>query len=252
MTAGPGYEPAFPELATPWTSALIVSSSLDLRSDAARPEHACVIERVTGAQGLDGIAWARQVHGGAVLRVGAPGYAGEADALWTTEPGLGVMGRSADCPIVLLAGHRTDGSHVWGMAHASWRSTVAGITARLLAEMVAAGADPARLSAVIAPSAGPCCYEVGEEVRVAALSGIGPHASDFFIEREGALVFDLWNANRDALTRGGVTARTDGRCTLCGEGFPSHRREGAAAGRFGVLVGYRSRSSAEPGGKPVG
>jgi polyphenol oxidase len=241
MAADRAFEPAFPGLASPWTSALVVDSGLDLRVDAAAPEHACTVARVADTQGLDGIAWARQVHGDTVLRVEEPGCAGEADALWTTVPGVGVMGRSADCPIVLLAGHRGDGSPIWGMAHASWRSTVTGITTRLLADMVAAGADPDRLSAVVAPSAGPCCYEVGVEVRTAALAGIGPHASDFFIERDGAFVFDLWAANSDALSRGGVVARIDGRCTICGDGFPSYRRDGAAAERFGVVVGFGLR-----------
>ncbi|MBC8423642.1 polyphenol oxidase family protein, partial [bacterium] len=157
------------------------------------------------------------------------------------RPGLGVLGRSADCPILLVAGSRTDGSPLWGMAHASWRSTVAGITARLLADMTAGGLDPARARAGIAPSAGPCCYEVGEEVRRAALAGLGGGAAAFFAPRGDRLHFDLWAANRDALIRAGVSVdavRVDGRCTICGEGFPSYRRQGARAGRFGAALGY--------------
>ena len=38
-------------------------------------------------------AWARQVHGPGVLEVAGPGLAGDADALWTATPGLGVVGR---------------------------------------------------------------------------------------------------------------------------------------------------------------
>ncbi|MBU1675445.1 polyphenol oxidase family protein, partial [bacterium] len=166
--------------------------------------------------------------------------AGEADALWTDRPGLGVMGRSADCPILLVAGRREDGSAVWGMAHASWRSTVAGIAPRLLAAMAADGLEGASLRAAIAPSAGPCCYGVGEEVRRAALEDLGAHAAAFFAARGGVLYFDLWAANRSALERAGAAAgavRVDGRCTICGRGFPSYRREGERAGRFGVVVG---------------
>ncbi len=240
MVADRIFEPAFPGLASPWTSALVVYSELDLRVDAAASEHARTVESVVDAQGLDGIAWARQVHGDTVLRVEDPGFAGEADALWTTVSGLGIMGRSADCPIVLIAGYRGDGLPIWGMAHASWRSTVAGITSRLLVDMVAADADPDRLWAMIAPSAGPCCYEVGEEVREEALTKIGPHATGFFDRHDDRLFFDLWAANSDALSRGGLTARIDGRCTICGDGFPSYRRDGEVAARFGVVVGFAS------------
>ena len=225
-----------------WTSALAVSSELDLRVDAASPDHTLAVDRIVDVQGLDGIAWARQVHGDKVLRVDGPGFAGEADALWTCVPGLGVMGRSADCPLVLLAGSRVDGSPIWGLAHASWRSTVQGITTRLLKDMTAAGALSDDLSALIAPSAGPCCYEVGRDVYAAALEGIGPHAADFFIEKDSGLFFDLWTANRDALLRGGLppsSIRLDGRCTICDADFPSYRREGAEAARFGVVLGRR-------------
>ncbi len=235
-------EPAFTDLPDIWVSGLAVTPAYDLSTDPASSAHAGTVAGLAVALGLDGIAWARQVHGGEVRQVTAPGCAGEADALWTDRAGLGVMGRSADCPILLLTGHRADGSALWGMAHASWRSTVTGITSSLLAAMAGAGLDAATLRAAIAPSAGPCCYEVGEDVRCAALDGLGDHAAAFFEIRGDRLYFDLWAANHDALARAQVAAGTvcvDGRCTICGEGFPSYRREGERAGRFGVVLGCR-------------
>jgi YfiH family protein len=220
-----------------------ITTSRDPDFGAAPPEtpaHAALTADLAGRLGLAGIAWARQVHGGAVLRVETPGFAGEADALWTDRPGLGVMGRSADCPLVLLAGRRADGTALWGMAHASWRSTVAGITGRLLAAMVAAGLAPSGARAAVSPSAGPCCYEVGEEVRAAALAGLGPGADAFFTARDGRIHLDLWAANVDVLVRGGVAPaaiEVSGHCTICGEGFPSYRRDGERAGRFGAALG---------------
>jgi copper oxidase (laccase) domain-containing protein len=108
--------------------------------------------------------------------------------------------------------------------------------------MVDLGCSPAELVACICPSAGPECYEVGEEVREAALRGIGPHAAAFFHPGpRGRDHFDLWAANVDALTRSGL-ARADvhvaGVCTLCRDDlFPSHRREGEPAGRFAAVIG---------------
>jgi len=234
-------EPALVHLPPGWKSALAMPPAWDLGTDPASPIHAAEVARLAAALTLDGLAWACQVHGGTVLRVDAPGCAGEADALWTDRPGLGVLGRSADCPILLVAGSRRDGSPLWGMAHASWRSTVAGITTRLLADMTDAGLDPTRARAGIAPSAGPCCYEVGEEVRRAALDGLGEGVAAFFAPRGDRLIFDLWAANRDALIRAGVPAdavHVDSRCTICDEGFPSYRRQGKRAGRFGAALGH--------------
>lgn len=219
---------------------LSTAAGPDLRGDSRTAAHAESVAAVAEAAGLPQLAWAYQVHGGTVLRVDAPGCAGEADALWTDVPGLGVAGRSADCPIVLVAGAGRDGRPVWGMAHASWRSTVAGITTRLLEAMVAGGLDPASAVAGIAPSAGPCCYEVGDEVREAALGALGADAVAFFAPHRDRWILDLWRANVHALTAAGLPADSiavDGRCTICGTGFPSHRREGEGAGRFAAVVG---------------
>ncbi len=245
MTTGRVCSPAFPGLSLPWVAGLALEPGLDLKTDPRAPVHAAAVARVAADLGLDGIAWARQVHGGRVLHVDTPGCAGEADALWTDVPGLGVMGRSADCPLVLIAARRSDGTSLWGMAHASWRATVAGIVPMLMDALVGAGADPAATSAWIAPSAGPCCYEVGPEVRAAALAGKGSRADGWFPPRGDRYVFDLWAAACDALSRAGVplsAVEVDGRCTICGEGFPSYRRDGAAAGRFSVALGRHAAS----------
>ena len=209
---------------------------------AESPTTAAACAALATTVGLRDAAWCRQVHGATVLVAARGGLAGEADALVTHTDGLGVIGRSADCPIVLAA---DSVSRVAGMAHASWRSTVQGITGRMIGTMVARGADPARLVCAIAPSAGPCCYEVGAEVRAAALAGIGPHAAEFFAARaDSRFVFDLWAANVDQLRRAGVLPAhitVAGVCTLCrNDLFPSWRREGERAGRFASIVGWRA------------
>src|SRR6056297_3288562 len=62
-----------------------------------------VASDVCDALGASGLAWLEQVHGGEVLAVESPGCAGRADALMTDVPGLAVAGKSADCPLILLA-----------------------------------------------------------------------------------------------------------------------------------------------------
>jgi len=191
--------------------------------------------------GLADAAWLRQVHGGEVLRAEISGCRGEADVLVCSRPGLGILVRGADCPLILAAAEGPRGRAV-GAAHASWRGTVAGAARNMAAALLdLSGAEPAALRAAIAPSAGPCCYEVGEEVRGAALGALGPKAATWFPTVSGRLHFDLWAANRAQLEAMGVpTERVEssGECTICGNrSWPSWRAEGAAAGRIAAIIG---------------
>ncbi len=233
-----------------------------------RHDPATAGRRIAAVLALKDAAFLEQVHGGDVLLCQQGGRAGHADGLVTDTMGLALMGKSGDCPIVLLADKR---SRAVGFAHASWRATVAGIAPAVVRRMTDLGCEPGDLVACICPSAGPCCYEVGDEVRTAAMHGIGPHATAFFRSPEtgrqrqpqvtdglydahGAVVgrprnvarpakghFDLWHANADALTRVGLEPQSihiGGVCTICrSDLFPSHRREGEAAGRFAAVIG---------------
>jgi YfiH family protein len=185
-----------------------------------------------------GAAYLDQVHAGDVLICEAPGRAGSADGLVTNSPGIALVGKSADCPIVLIADKQ--GSAV-GFAHGSWRATVAGIVANVVARMIELGCDPPDLLGCIGPSAGPECYEVGAEVRSAAISGLGEYAEGFFRPGpHGRDHFDLWAANAGALLRAGLPAESihvAGVCTMCrNDLFPSYRCEGDAAGRFAAAI----------------
>ncbi len=190
------------------------------------------------------VAWCHQVHGGRVLAVDDGGCAGEADGLATDCPDLLLLARSADCPLVLLAAG--DGSAV-GLAHASWRSTVAGVS-RTLVETLAErfGCDRREMVACIAPSAGPERYVVGSEVRAAAIEALGAEAGYHFSHADrqpGRYLFDLWSANASQLMAAGVdfmNVYVSQVCTITHpERYPSYRVEGQAAGRFVAAIARR-------------
>ena len=61
-------------------------------------------------------------------------------------------------------------------AHAGWRGTAAGVAARRGRGALARGSRPADLLAALGPGIGPCCYEVGDELREA----FGPEGAAFF------------------------------------------------------------------------
>ena len=206
----------------------------------ACPDDAAVDEIARGLE-LDGMAYCEQVHGNAVLPVCEAGLAGQGDAMVTNEVSLGLLGRSADCPLILLA---DPVSGAVGMAHASWRGTVSRIATKLVVAMVAHyRMDPCRTLACICPSAGPCCYEVGSDVRQAAQSGMESDADRFFPQRDGKTFFDMWSANAHQLVGMGLSAgnvHVAGVCTICGTDLlPSYRAEGAAAGRFAAVIAQR-------------
>jgi YfiH family protein len=175
-----------------------------------------------------------QVHGTTVQRALDPppdsaAQPNEADGQATDLHGLGALVLTADCLPVALG---TDG--VVAMVHAGWRGLAAGVLeegVRAIRELGGEG----EIVAIVGPGAGPCCYEVGEEVH-AAFGGadrIESSPSGTPLRRN----IDLKAIARDRLLAAGVSEVQDvGACTICDERFFSYRREGARAGRQGGVA----------------
>ncbi len=177
-------------------------------------------------------AYIRQVHGTAVRRVveqpvdptdavELPEFDGQATAM----PGVAPMVMTADCLPVAVAG-----AGAVAMLHAGWRGLAGGILAEGVAAVRELGAEGS-LAAAIGPGAGPCCYEVGEEVHAAFTD------QDLDIRRGRNL--DLKAIAREQLRRAGVEVVHDvGLCTICGDPtlLFSHRRDGGITGRQAGLA----------------
>ena len=172
----------------------------------------------------DDLALNFQVHSAIVNRAEA-GVRGESqgDALWTDVPGLPIAALAADCVPVVLA-RRGDEPAV-AVAHAGWIGILAGV---LEAATETLGGD---LDAAIGPSAGPCCYEVGEDVAQ-------PYRERFGEDIVAGGKLALWRAAELALNGAGVESvhRVD-ICTICNpDRFFSHRRNGKPRGVQGVVA----------------
>jgi YfiH family protein len=183
-------------------------------------------ERLREQLGLRLLARGYQMHGTTVLRIRTDADIAvldsavarppiQADGHATSVAGVGVVALAADCLPIALG---SDGAVA--MVHAGWRGLAAGV----LEEGVRALRELDRGSeivAVIGPGAGPCCYEVGEEV----------HTAFGEAHRNGRRI-DLAAIARDRLRAAGVTdVRDVAACTICDTRFFSHRRERALAGR---------------------
>ncbi len=166
--------------------------------------------------------YGRQVHGTAVASAGTATVRPEdADGQLTSTRGLAPMVLTADCLPIAIAG---DGAVA--MLHAGWRGLAGGIVERgvdRLRRLVGAGTP---VAAAIGPGAGPCCYEVSEDVH----ARFAQHRADL---RRGANL-NLKAIARLELERAGIETVHDVElCTICsGPGlFFSHRREAGMTGR---------------------
>jgi len=195
------------------------------------------------------LAWMRQVHGVAVRYANAgsaghdaAGTAGhdagstagetlpEADASFTDVPRLGLGVLVADCAPVLVADPR---ARIVGVAHAGREGMASGVVTELLSAMSAAGADPARMHAMIGPRICGGCYEVPAEMRD-RVEGKVPESG--CVTRKGTPGVDVGAGVAAQLARAGVAAvASDPRCTAETPSLYSYRRDGRT-GRLAGLI----------------
>ena len=170
------------------------------------------------------VAMNRQVHAATVHKAAAGARGRPGDGLWSDEPRVPMLKFTADCLPVALA--RTNGTRALGLLHVGRLGLLDGI----VQAGVAAVGGP--LAAVIGPGIGPCCYEVGDDIRATYSERFGDH-----VTRGRNL--DLWTAAAETLNAAGVESveRFD-ICTSCNpDRFFSHRRDRGVTGRQGV-IGY--------------
>jgi YfiH family protein len=202
---------------------------------AAVAENRRLAARACGL-GAGRLTWMHQVHGVAVryadarMLPAAELPAPEADAQFTDVPGLGLGVLVADCAPVLLA---DPDARIVGAAHAGREGMAAGVVTELLSAMSAAGADPARVHAVIGPHICGGCYEVPEQLRARVAAHVPESGC---VTRKGTPGIDVAAGVEAQLARAGVKAvNRDPRCTAETASLYSYRRDGRT-GRLAGLV----------------
>ena len=170
------------------------------------------------------LAMNRQVHAATVNQAESGQRGKDGDGLWTDEPALPMLKVTADCLPIALA--RSNGKPGLALLHAGRLGLLEGIVEAGVATL------GGRVTAIIGPGIGPCCYEVGDDIAAAYRARFGA----------GALRgrnLDLWAVSERLLRAAGVESveRLD-ICTACDPArFFSHRRDGGVTGRQGV-IGY--------------
>lgn len=168
-----------------------------------------------------------QVHGPEVKVVHSGGMYNHTDGLITDKPGVMLCVQVADCIPLLL---HDPVQNVVGAIHCGWRPIVAGIAEKALAIMKEHfGTDPETVAASMGPAAGPCCYEVGDDVA-------GELHPGSLINRNGTVFADLKAELSRRLVDAGVgknNLEVFADCTICNESlYYSFRRDGINSGRM--------------------
>ena len=208
----------------PRMSAFTTTRPLDFSAALQRTDPATAAsnrERLAQLAGVRAIQWLDQVHGTDAIEASSQTArtTPTADAAYTSEPGLALSIRTADCAPLVLFAQRADGDTI-AAAHCGWRGTVAGVVENTLAALPS---PPNQISAWIGPTICPACYEVDAPVR------------DQLSDQERAAVLTQgrdpqhWWMNLTALvthrlhTTGVHNITQTYLCTACDQRFYSHR-----------------------------
>jgi YfiH family protein len=204
--------------------------------EAMAENHRLVMADFAPGGGLETLAQLSQVHGSEVVEVGPDGPRHDVqghlhavgDGLVTTQPGVSLMVRAADCVPVLFAD--SSGS-VIGAAHCGRPGLAAGIVPATVAAMRDLGATT--VTAWIGPSVCGRCYEVPQQLQddVAAVEPASRATTSW-----GTPSLDVAAGVRAQLARDAVSVVDLSRCTRESPDLFSYRRDGARSGRQAGII----------------
>lgn len=209
-------------------------ASLNLGDHVGDQPEAVAANRWQLQQALGSIKpqWLSQVHGIEVVEAQADGRVREADACWSSIPGVACAVLTADCLPVLFADPA--GQRV-AAAHAGWRGLLNGV----LEATLDCFETPEQVQVWLGPAIGPLAFEVGPEVRAAFCEQM-PAAEQAFVPsplHPNRWLADLYQLAWQRLHRAGVTVISGGEyCTFTQQDlFFSYRRDGVT-GRMASLI----------------
>ena len=150
--------------------------------------------------------------------------------------------KTADCVPILMYDPQ---KKIAAAVHAGWRGTFGRIAEKGVRKMLALGAEATDIMAAIGPAVNGECYEVGQDVYLAAAECFSSVPGVVFTpgRESGKYYCDLKNANRLILLECGVRAENIDVCTVCThcrtDMFYSHRASGGKRGTMMSVIGIK-------------
>ena len=156
----------------------------------------------------------------------------------TNEPGVPLVVFGADCVPLYFADPKRKAI---GLAHAGWKGTCNKIGMVTVEKMkLTFGTKPEDLVAVVGPSIGAECYEIGAEVAEAFQSAFPKEQWKLFLKPGHKYHLDLWEANRQILLQTGIKEENiiiSSLCTMCRQDLLfSHRAFGGNRGSMAAVL----------------
>ena len=161
------------------STGIYTSLNVGIGSDDAPENIAANRERVRVAMQADALLSCYQIHSADVVHVTEAWDARpKADAMVTTQKGMGLCILTADCTPVLFADIEAG---IIGAAHAGWKGAIGGVLDATVAAMTDLGAKADRITAAIGPTIQQASYEVGPEFRETFLAQ-SPESAALFVQ----------------------------------------------------------------------
>ena len=178
-----------------------------------------------------------QVHSKRVKMVKSPCLLKETDGVMSNVKNVVLSIQVADCiPLFLF----NPISHQFGMIHSGWRGTAQCIGPNAIHIMETHGDNAKDVMAIIGPSIGQCCFEVGPEVTAQFDRSYSTKG------KNDRMMLDLKNVVKNQMLDNGLLEKNilvDNQCTYCEkEYFFSYRRDGQETGRMIAISGWRQSS----------
>jgi polyphenol oxidase len=175
--------------------------------------------------------WINQTHSSICINASENDSLVEADASFTSRPGIVCGILTADCLPVFIT--KKDGAMV-GIAHAGWRGLISGVIENLVQSF---DCDGENLHVHLGPAISINAFEVGEEIKTLYMSKNNNFSRSFSF-RKAKNYLDLYDAAKVILEGLNISSVSGGdRCTFEeSDHFFSYRRDGVNSGRMAHLI----------------
>ncbi len=193
----------------------------------------------------ESIVSAHQIHSNIVKRITSSSSPKlECDGFVSSDTGVSLAVKTADCVPILLAGEDGHGNVVAVSAvHAGWRGTAKNIVSVGVLELLKSGITPENIFAAIGPHICADCFEVDADCRDTIISSLGSYYECFIHRKVNKFHVDLGKINRQLLLDMDIPMSNIDLSDACtfesDELFYSHRRTNGVRGTMLSVISIR-------------